>query len=159
MDATVLSHDQIIHELNEVLQCDIDALGAYQAAIDAIAEPEVKRQLTQFQADHQRQVAMLKELVQRAGGTPKERADLKGILQRGFTRVAGLVGAESCLKAMLTNEKMTNAVYTRHCQKAYPADILAVLRRGLDDEQRHYEWIEIALRDRPWEQPGQHPAA
>jgi uncharacterized protein (TIGR02284 family) len=159
MDANVLSPEQIIHELNEVLQVDIDALGAYQAAIDAIDDPEVKRQLGQFQADHQRHVIALKALVQRSGGTPKERADLKGILQRGFTRVAGLVGAESCLKAMLANEKVTNAVYSRHCQKPYPEDVLGVLRRGLDDEQRHYEWLEGALRERPWEQPGGHPPA
>ena len=156
MDTQVLTQAKIVEELNEVLQIDIDAVGAYQTAIDAISEFEIKRQLVQFKADHERHITDLNGLITGSGGDPNKRPDLRGFVRKSFTKVAGLVGTEATLRAMLSNEKLTNDVYARHVQKAFPPDILEVLRRNYGDEQRHYSWIESCLRQRLWEnQP--HP--
>lgn len=159
MDATfgTLSNEKIIEELNEVLQTDIDALGAYREAVSACEELEVREQLLRFQRDHERHISELGDCVRRCGGKPVQSVDLKGYIQRGFTKVAGLIGTEACLRAMLNNEKLTNSVYARHCQKGFPSDILDVLRRGLSDEQRHFAWIDSALRQRIWEQTSPVP--
>src|SRR5262249_50829212 len=111
-----------------------------------------KRNLGLFRADHERHVVDLKAVVVRFGGKPVEKADVKGMFQRGFTKVAGLVGDEACLRAMLQNEKTTNNVYAKHVQKSFPSDILDLLRRNYADEQRHYAWIDNALRTGLWEQ-------
>lgn len=150
--ANLLTPAKIIEELNEVLQADVDAVGTYQDAIDAIDELNIKNQLYDFKRDHERHIADLEALVQRSGGKPVRKADLKGMLQRGFTKVAGLVGTEASLRAMLKNEKTTNGVYAHHLQMGFPPDILEVLRRNYNDEQRHYAWIDAALRTRLWEQ-------
>jgi uncharacterized protein (TIGR02284 family) len=149
----VLSYEQIVQQLNKVLQIDIDAVGAYQAAIEAINDLTIQNQLRQFMGDHERHVVELRALVFRFGGTPAEKRDLKGMVQRGFTKVAGMVGTEATLRAMLQNEKATNAAYRKSVQEALPADVLEVLQRNFGDEQRHFAWIESALRTRLWEQP------
>jgi uncharacterized protein (TIGR02284 family) len=154
MENEVLGHDKIIEELNEVLQIDIDAVGAYQEAIDSISEMEIKRQLVEFQGDHQRHVADLGAIIQRLGGKAEKSIDVKGALRKTMTKVAGLVGTETVLRAMLSNEKATNDVYAKHVEKPFPDDILVVLRRNFGDEQRHYAWIDMALRQRLWEATG-----
>ncbi len=154
MDTMLLSQEKIVDELNEVLQIDIDAVGAYQTAIDSISELAIKRQLIQFKADHERHCTDLNALVQRFGGDPNKRPDLRGVVRKGFTKVAGLVGTEATLRAMLSNERLTNDVYARHVQRAFPPDVLDVLRRNFGDEQRHFAWIDTALRERLWEQTG-----
>lgn len=156
MDTQVLTQDKIIEELNEVLQIDLDAVGAYQAAINSIDDIEIKSQLIEFRRDHERHIADLSAIVRRCGGNPVAHADLKGMLQKGMTKVAGLVGTEATLRAMLTNERTTNAVYAKHCQKNFPPDILDVLRRNYGDEQRHYSWIEASVQQRLWERES-HP--
>ena len=150
----MLTQDKIIEELNEVLQIDIDAVGAYQAAVSSIGEPGIKQQILAFQGDHQRHITDLTSIIQRLGGKPETKPDLQGAARKGFTRVAGLIGTEAVLRAMLSNEKLTNNVYAKHVAKAFPQDILDVLRANYGDEQRHYAWIETALRQRLWEQPG-----
>jgi uncharacterized protein (TIGR02284 family) len=157
MDTQVLSQQKIIDELNEVLQIDIDAVGAYQTAIDSINDFEIKRQLLQFKTDHERHVTDLNGLVLRFGGDPHKRPDLRGVVRKGFTKVAGLVGIEATLRAMLSNERLTNDVYSRHVGKPFPPDVLEVLRRNYGDEQRHFAWIETALRQRLWEHAAPTP--
>ena len=149
----VMTQAKIIEELNEVLQIDIDAVGAYESALDGIHENEIKQQILAFKGDHERHIVDLRSIVQRLGGKPESTPDLKGALRKGFTKVAGLMGTEIVLRAMLSNEKLTNDVYSKHVQKNFPPDILAVIRRNLGDEQRHYSWIEAALRQRLWEHP------
>lgn len=153
----VLSHDKIIEELNEVLQIDLDAVGAYQTAINAVREPEIKQQLESFRADHERHIQDLQAVIRKSGGQPRQKPDLAGAVRKGFTAVAGLVGTESVLRAMLSNEKKTNDVYAHHVQMGFPQDIVDLLRKNFGDEQRHYSWIESALQQRLWEQTGAYP--
>src|SRR5262249_44984479 len=68
MDTQLLTQEQIIAELNDVLQVDIDAVGAYSTAIDSIDELEIKRQLGLFKSDHERHITDLKAAVVRFGG-------------------------------------------------------------------------------------------
>jgi uncharacterized protein (TIGR02284 family) len=157
MSDQVLTKDRIVAELNELLRTDIDAVGAYETAIAAIPEAEVKRELTNFKADHERHITDLRSIIERNGGKPVVKADFKGMLQKGFTKVAGLVGTEATLRAMLQNEKVTNQMYGKGVQKGFPPDVLEVVQRNYSDEQRHFAWIDNALRQRIWEQ-AQHPS-
>ena len=149
----MMTQEKIIEELNEVLQIDIDAAGGYEAAVKSIDQNEIKQQLLRFKGDHERHITDLRAIVQRMGGAPVEHADLKGLAAKGITRIAGLIGNEAVLRAMLQNEKVSNSTYAHHVQKTFPPDILDVLRRNYGDEQRHYSGIESALRQRLWEQP------
>src|SRR5207244_381498 len=90
-----------------LLQAEVEG-GSYDAATDAIDENELKQQLLRFRADHERHVVDLRGLVARFGGKAERAPDLKGMARKTMTRVAGLVGTEAVLRAMLSNERATN---------------------------------------------------
>ena len=148
----MLSTKEIIEECNDLIRFDHDAIGAYDEAIDHIHEPYIKEQLTLFRGDHERHVLDLSAVVRRLGGTPPEHPGLRGVIRKTMTKVAGLGGTEMILKAMRSNEEVLNKQYKERIQKAFPADILEIIRLNYSDEQRHLAWVEQALQTRLWEQ-------
>lgn len=152
-----LSIEKQIDELNELIRFDHDAVGAYTEAIDAVHEPAIREPLTRFRGDHERHIADLSAVVRRLGGKAVERADLKGVLRKTMTKVAGLVGAETVLKAMKSNEEALNKAYNRHSALDYPNDVLELIKRNYEDEKRHLAWVEQALLTRLWERTPAHP--
>ncbi len=147
---------QIIEKLNDLIQLDHDAVGAYQAAIDRIDVESIRARLGEFQNDHRRHIVDLSEQVRRLGGTPKERPDAKGFVLKGFTAVTSMMGNEAALRAMQGNEKLTNSSYGNALRENWPEPVRNLLERNFRDEQRHLAWIEDALRNRIWEQTGAH---
>jgi uncharacterized protein (TIGR02284 family) len=152
-----LSPEKQSEELNELIQLDHDAVGAYTAAIDAVQEITIRGPLTQFRGDHERHIIDLSQLVRALGGKPKERADLKGVARKMMTKIAGVVGAEAVLEAMKSNEEATNKMYEHHAAMDFPGDVLEVIERNYQDEKRHLAWVLDALRTRLWEQVPAHP--
>jgi uncharacterized protein (TIGR02284 family) len=152
-----MTTDKIIEECNELIRMDRDAIGAYQEAIEKIEHPDMAQQLERFKGDHQRHVNELTAIVGRLSGTPAKKPDLKGAARKTMTKIAGLLGVEPVLMAMRSNEKALNETYERHSKMDFPADILDVIRRNYQDEQRHLAWVEDCLRTRPWEHKPAHP--
>jgi uncharacterized protein (TIGR02284 family) len=147
-----LSTKEIIEECNDLIRFDHDAIGAYDQAIDDISEPMIKDQLMLFRGDHERHVLDLSAVVRRLGGEPPHRPGLRGAIRKTMTRVAGLGGTEMSLKAMRSNEELLNKQYRQRLQKAFPGEILELIRQNYGDEQRHLAWVEQALQTRLWEQ-------
>src|SRR5258708_6065275 len=111
-----LSTQKIIEELNELIRFDFDAVGVYTEAIDHIKETEVRDPLMRFRVDHERHISDLTAIVRRLGGKPVDKADLKGVLRKAMTRIAGLIGTETVLRAMKSNEEVLNKTYSHHAQ-------------------------------------------
>jgi len=151
-----LSTEKQIEELNELIRFDLDAIGAYTEAIDAIHDPRIQDPLTRYRGDHQRHVAELSAVVRRLGGRPAESPDVKGMVRKTMTKIAGMVGEETILKAMKSNEEAINKAYNHHATLDFPSDVLDLIKRNYGDEKRHLEWVEQALRGRVWEQAGTH---
>lgn len=154
-----LTLEQTVVELNELLHLDCETAGAYASALSAIAEAPIRQALEVFQADHERHVVSLHAIVLRCGGEPAAEVGthggVKGLWRRGLVRLAGLMGTEQALRALLSIERVTNDTYARKMQAELPPDILDVLRRNYGDEQRHFTWIDSALRTRLWEHADQ----
>jgi len=152
-----LSIEKQIEELNELIHLDHDAVGAYNEAINAVQEDSIRTPLIRFKGDHERHILDLSSLVRQLGGKPAERPDLKGLARKTMTKIAGLMGAEAVLKAMKSNEEATNKMYSHHAAMDFPSDVMDVLVRNYQDEQRHLAWVLDALRTRLWEQAPAHP--
>ena len=153
-----LTTDKIIEELNELIRFDFDAVGAYDEAIQHIKEAQVAQPLQRFRGDHLRHISDLSAIVRRLGGKPVVRGDFKGLVRKTMTKIAGAMGTETALQAMKSNEDVLNEAYARHATMDFPLDILDVVKKNLGDEQRHLEWVELALHTRLWEQqPGAQP--
>lgn len=143
---------KLIDRMNELVMLDYDAVEAYQQAIDRIENEEAKVSLTQFQGDHKRHIQDLGRLITAYGGTPKERGDMKGFFIKGMTALRSMAGDEQALKAMKSNEKLTNEKYQEALDaRDLPEDVRQVIQRNRDDEARHLSWIERAIDRRIWE--------
>ncbi|MBI3555603.1 MAG: DUF2383 domain-containing protein [Deltaproteobacteria bacterium] len=144
----------LLKQLDSLAQLDIDAVHAYTAAIDRIDLPDVKEQLTVFRGDHERHIVELSPFVERMGGKPPKRTpDFKGFLIQGFTAVRSMISNESALKAMKSNEELTNKSYDKALELQLPQDIRAVIEKNRGDERRHLAYVNKCIEDRVWERP------
>jgi uncharacterized protein (TIGR02284 family) len=145
--------EKLIASLNDLLMLDHDAVDAYEQAIKRIDSVHCRGQLQAFQADHRRHIADLKDCVVRYGGKPKDRRDVKGFFMKGMTALQSMAGDEMALKAMQSNEKVTNSKYEEATHDAsFPDDVRDVVAKNRADEARHLEWINRALDQRLWEE-------
>lgn len=143
---------KLIDQLEDTRQLDIDAVEAYGEAIKRIDHATIRDRLIEFRADHERHITELDGCIRQLGGMPKKRkADLKGFLIEGFTALRSAIGIEGALKAMRSNEKLTNRRYGEAVTHGFPADIQRILENGRDDEKRHLAYIEDCLAQKTWE--------
>lgn len=142
---TLVSSDEVVSDLNNLIQLEYDAIAAYKAAIERLDTVDYKEKFTEFLGDHENHVTNLSDLVRSEGGTPEDSGDIKKILTKGKVVLADLSGDEAILKAMNANEKQTNTKYEEAAEENYPTNVEVVVQRGLADERRHKAWIEATL--------------
>jgi rubrerythrin len=144
-----------VAKLRSLAQLDVDAVGAYDAAISRVNEPLVRERLNDFRVDHVRHVQDLNALIQRFGGEPVElKPDLKGTAMKSLTAVTSMMGTEAALVAMLGNEEFTNRAYEMALQFDWSPDVRGLIQKNREDEYRHVTWIRDAVRTRPWLKEG-----
>jgi rubrerythrin len=128
-------------ELNDLLMLDHDAVQAYTLAIRLLRNPEYKRQLDEFRADHQRHMDELSQLIRSRDGVPLELPHLpSGAFKLAVQAIGAAGGDRAVLLAFKANERQVRDKYRRSARAAHPADVTSVLARAADDEARHYEW-------------------
>ncbi|MDF2867256.1 MAG: ferritin [Gammaproteobacteria bacterium] len=142
----------LIKDLCNLAQLDIDAIRAYAQALDNIDHATIHTQISSFKADHDRHVNDLSAVIRRLGGEPPDFSpDLKGFFIEGFTAIRSMTGTEGALKAMRSNEKLTNRTYEKALGWEMPADIRAIVDKNFADEKRHLAYIEQAIETKAWE--------
>ncbi|MDD5203957.1 MAG: DUF2383 domain-containing protein [Desulfobacterales bacterium] len=147
-----MEYEEITKKLNSLIQLDIDAIHAYEQAMKNINEVFIRDQLAEFRNDHHRHFRELSAVVQGMGGSPPDYSpDFKGFLIQGFTAMRSVTGTEGALKAMESNEKLTNKTYEEASSWDLPLDAISLVRSNFDDEKLHIRYIQTSLRDRIWE--------
>jgi rubrerythrin len=142
-DDEVLHGSPLVHKLNELIQLDYDAIVSYGHAIEHCDDGKVHRDLEWFRGDHYRHIQDLSKVIRMLDGEPIEiHRDLKGILLEGLTTVRSLGGTLSALRAMLTNEKLTNRVYRKAARLALAPIGRVVIDQNYEDEMRHLAVIQ-----------------
>lgn len=135
--------------IKELIELDYDAVEAYETAISRLKNTGYKEYMQKFKNDHERHVAELNEILLAHGEEQVTGPSAKQWLTKGKVVLSDMVGDDiTILKAMLTNEEDTNKAYERvnSHEKKWDNAIEAVAK-GLEDERRHKEWIETALKD------------
>lgn len=135
-------------ELNDLLQLDHDAVQAYTLAIRLLGNPDARRQLEEFRADHQRHIDELSQLVRSRDGVPIELPHLpSGVFKLAVQAIGAAGGDRAVLLAFKANERQVRDKYRRAARTPHPADVTSVLARAADDEARHYEWVLETLTE------------
>ncbi|HVK74747.1 MAG TPA: ferritin-like domain-containing protein [Kofleriaceae bacterium] len=151
-----MSDKEIFAKLIDLIQLDADAVGLYTKALEHIEDdPDVVADLESFRADHERHIEDLSQCVIDLGGEPPPvDRDLKGALLEVVTAVRSATGTKGALKAMRSNEKLTNKTYEKAAELEFPEAAAVIVAKNLLDERRHLTMIETHL-DRMKEEPAE----
>ena len=137
-----------VSKLRSAAQLDVDAVGAYDAAIHGVADDLIRDRLAEFRGDHLRHIADLNLVIHDLGGeTVDAKADLRGAVMKGMTAMSSLMGTEATLLAMMGNEEVTNHAYDAVLSLSWSDDIRKLLERNREDERRHLNLIRSAARE------------
>lgn len=133
-------------ELNDLMQLDFDAAKTYEVAIAHVDQVDVKADLELFRRDHLRHIDDLTSCLRALGGEAKQPGrDAKGFVLESLTRLRSVAGTIGALKAMRTNEKLTNKSYDTAVALPLPVLALELVRRHVDDERRHLAAIDAHI--------------
>jgi bacterioferritin (cytochrome b1) len=130
--------------LKELLELDYSAVDAYEAAIERLENPGYQQKLEEFKGDHERHIQEISSLLSKNHQDVPEKGSLgKQLLATGKVVLANMMGDNTILQAMKSNEIDTNTAYERmrdHKNKWPEAE--DIISRGLNDEKKHKEWLE-----------------
>lgn len=146
-DALVLARDVTrIASLNDLLQLDHDAVGAYGIAINAATDEAHRQALREFRADHERHIEEITRLIQDRGGKPLQAPHLPtGVFKLAVQKAGALGGQTALLLAFKANERQSRDKYRRVAENSDDLEVADVLARAADDEIRHYDWAVRTL--------------
>jgi rubrerythrin len=138
---------EILEGLNDLLQLDHDAVGAYEIAMEKLKDRDHANQIAGFRRDHERHIRELNELIAELGGTPRNQPHATGPFKLGLQSLGGLAGDRGTLMAFRTNEGQVRAKYDAYAAKAnmWPTHIKRVIDACALDEERHYRWVHQVL--------------
>jgi len=135
-----------IDTLIELLELDADALELYDKALEHIDHPDIKAMIASIEADHERHIADLTQLVLDLGGEPPPaKVDFKGTMLKAMTALRSASGTKGALKALRTDEKLTGKTYEKAAEIEMPKPAAEVIARNLLDERSHLDAIEAIL--------------
>lgn len=134
--------------LNDLLQLDHDAMGAYDIAIAKLEDRDHADQIAGFRRDHERHVVELNELVQRLGGTPVNHPHATSPFRTALQSLGGLAGDKGLLMAFRTNELAVRTKYDHYASRAmlWPPEVKRTVDLAALDEERHYAWVANVLQ-------------
>lgn len=137
----------LAERLGDLMKVDVDAVEAYNEAIEKIEEQDLRSRLSAFRDDHQRHVSEISQALQSMGmEVPSQKPDLKGMLIEGMTKLRSAMGTEQALRAMRQNETVTTHAYEDALRdEEWTAQLSEIVERGYADERRHLEWMEQAV--------------
>ena len=138
---------EILDGLNDLLQLDHDAVGAYEIAMRKLEDRDHADQVAGFRRDHERHIRALNELIAELGGTPKNEPHATGPFKQALQSLGAVGGDRGLLLAFRANELQVREKYDRYAAKAnaWPTHVKRVVDGCALDEERHYRWVSDAL--------------
>lgn len=140
---------EILEGLNDLLQLDHDAIGAYRIAIEKLENRDWAMQISGYLTDHERHVRELNEAIVGLGGTPMNEPHATGPFKQALQSLGAVGGDRGLLMAWRTNELQVRSKYDRYASKAvfWPDRVKALIDRNALDEERHYRWVVGVLEE------------
>lgn len=146
MTTKVGMQSNFLDAVKDLIELEYDAIEAYNSAIDKLENINYKNNLSTFREDHKRHVRELSDFLKKQGKTPPTGPTGKQWITKGKVVLANLLGDNTILKAMSSNEEDTNDAYKRmNERKDKHAELQSILKKGLEDEIRHKRWLDEIL--------------
>jgi rubrerythrin len=139
---------EVLDGLNDLLQTDHDAVGAYDVAIEKLEDRDYAAQILGFRRDHERHIREINELLTSLGGLPRNEPHATAPFKTALQSLGGLAGDRGLLVAFRTNELQVRSKYDLYAARAnhWPVEVKRVIDRSAMDEERHYRWVAEVLQ-------------
>lgn len=139
---------KVLEGLNDLLQLDHDAIGAYEIAIEKLEDRDHAAQIHGFKLDHERHIRELNTLIAELGGTPKNEPHATAPLKEGMQALGAMAGDRGTLIAWRANELQVRAKYDSYASHAmtWPDNVKRFIDEAALDEERHYHWAANVLQ-------------
>jgi hypothetical protein len=109
--------------LNGLLRGELSAVETYETALGRFADsPTAAAKLTEIRDEHAESVRILREHVERHGGTPATGSGVWGSFAAAATGAAAAVGPLTVLAALQHGEEVGIADYRRALDNGVPAE-------------------------------------
>jgi rubrerythrin len=140
---------EVLEGLNDLLQLDHDAVGAYEIAIEQLENRDHALQIKGFRSDHERHIRELNDLILRLGGSPVNEPHATAPLKQALQKVAAAAGDRALLMAWRANEFQVMTKYDGYARqgRAWPPEAKRLVDEFALDEERHYQWVAGVLGD------------
>ncbi|HET7275538.1 MAG TPA: ferritin-like domain-containing protein [Longimicrobiaceae bacterium] len=138
---------EVLEGLNDLLQLDHDAVGAYEIAIAKLDNREYASQIRGYKRDHERHIKNLNEMIVSLGGTPKNEPHGTGPLKQALQGLGAVAGDKGVLVAWRANELQVRTRYDRYAAEAnsWPPAVKRLVDENALDEEGHYRWVAELL--------------
>ena len=139
---------EIIDGLNDLLQLDHDAIGAYDIAIERLEDRDHANQILGYRRDHERHIQELNELIAALGGTAKNQPHLTGPFKQALQALGAIGGDRGILTSFRQNELQVRSKYEMYAARAnhWPENVKRAIDRNALDEEKHYRWVADTLQ-------------
>lgn len=139
---------EVLDGLNDLLQLDHDAVGAYEVAIGKLQDTDQASQIRGFKVDHERHIRDLNAQIAALGGTPKDKPHVTGPFKQALQSLGAIGGDKGVLMAFRTNELQVRTKYDSYASKAmlWPNEVKRLIDQNALDEERHYQWVADTLQ-------------
>lgn len=146
---TAVSTEEILTGLNDLLQLDHDAVGAYQIAMEKLENRDWAVQIAGYLTDHERHIRELNDAIVELGGEPMNEPHATGPFKQALQNLGAVAGDKGLLMAWRANELQVRMKYDSYASKAnyWPDHLKALIDRNALDEERHYRWVVGVLED------------
>lgn len=149
MSTMVGTQESFIKAIQELVELDYDAIGAYESAIKNLDNSVYRKKLEEFKQDHKRHITELSRFLERQKEkVPSGPDNTKRLLAKAKVEIASLFGDQNILSAMLSNEEDTNTAYSRmnsRVVESNDAEIARIISNGLADEKKHKHWLQVTI--------------
>lgn len=137
---------ELAARLNMLMHLDRDTAQLYAEAIPYIGESDVAEQLKRFRGEHALHADTLFETI-RSTGQPlgETTAEFEDVVKMELDAVANSNHEDTSLMALYMAEAVINMEYAETLQADLPAATAELLRRHLEDERRHMEYVRESL--------------
>ncbi len=142
------STTDVLEGLNDLLQLDHDAIGAYEIAIEKLEDRDHASQIAGFRLDHQRHIRELNQLISELGGTAMNEPHGTAPLKMAMQKAGALGGDRGTLIAWRANELQVRTKYDTYASRAltWPSNVKRFIDEAALDEERHYHWVANVLQ-------------
>ena len=148
MNQTVITPDQVINTLNELIELNRDGQNGFQEAAGKIEDPQIKAFCLEQSLSRAKFLGELQSEIRSMGAEPDTTGSIAGALHRGWMDLKSALGGgdHAILAATETGEDHAITQYTKALEETLPAPVRDMVERQLQSVKQAHDKVK-SMRD------------